>query len=176
MPVVKCMKFHRPGLRIWGGIGWWSMAKPGRQARVWLWIAWCQGPHLISKSELVKDFKQRSNSIQSDFFFSFLAAPMAYGHSRGIECCLRENARALNRCATAGNPWFDFKKSTLATSMGLDQQAWSESRRLAYNHASNTGKREMVMGGGEPKGGEEWQIYDEGMDICVEAGKMDWTQ
>ena len=26
-------------------------------------------PHLISKSELVKDFKQRSNSIQSDFFF-----------------------------------------------------------------------------------------------------------
>ena len=62
-------------------------------------------PHLISKSELVKDFKQRSNSIQSDFFFfSFLAAPMAYGHSRGIECCLIDNARALNRCATAGNP------------------------------------------------------------------------
>lgn len=32
-------------------------------------------PHLISKSELVKDFKQRSNSIQSDFFFLFWLHP-----------------------------------------------------------------------------------------------------
>ena len=67
------------------------MTKPRKLARVWLWIAWCPGLFLIPISEIVKGFKQRSDSI-----------------------------------------WFDFKKSTLAASMGMDQQEWSESRRLVW--------------------------------------------
>lgn len=45
-----------------------------------------------------------------------------------------------------------------------DQENWFD------NHCKDPGKREMVMGGGEPRQGKEGRIPDERMDICVGRG------
>lgn len=58
--------------------------------------------------------------------------------------------------------------------MGMDQQKRSESRNWFDNHCKDPGKREMVMGGGEPRQGREGRIPDERMDICV--GRDRWTE